>query len=94
MPVLLLVPSRLCVSREAFFSPSKTVSAHDAIGLASAETVCPYPPGELVSVFVLHSPCVSLSAAVGVSVARWEKTFFWRKKNSITYDTSAFFHAA
>ena len=38
--------------REAFLFPSKTVSAHDAIGLASAETVCPYPPGELLSVLL------------------------------------------
>eukprot|EP00904_Undaria_pinnatifida_P009756 jgi/Undpi1/5910/HiC_scaffold_2.g01184.m1 len=41
-----LVPAvQVCSPREAFLFPSKTVSAHDAIGLASAETVCPYPPG-------------------------------------------------
>ncbi|CAM9741199.1 unnamed protein product [Laminaria digitata] len=36
---------QVCTPREAFFSPSKTVSAQDAVGLTSAETVCPYPPG-------------------------------------------------
>ncbi|CAN0298414.1 unnamed protein product [Ascophyllum nodosum] len=38
-------PRQLCTPREAFFRPSRPVAAGDAVGLASAETVCPYPPG-------------------------------------------------
>ncbi|CAM9355960.1 unnamed protein product [Sphacelaria rigidula] len=38
-------PKQMYTPREAYFSPSKIVSAHEAIGMASAETVCPYPPG-------------------------------------------------
>ncbi|CAN0320501.1 unnamed protein product, partial [Discosporangium mesarthrocarpum] len=31
--------------REAFFAPSKQVAAAESVGMACAETICPYPPG-------------------------------------------------
>lgn len=39
---------RLCTPREAYFSPSEVVRTDDSsaiLGRASAEVVCPYPPG-------------------------------------------------
>ncbi|CAM9213456.1 unnamed protein product [Phaeothamnion confervicola] len=39
------VRRQLRTPREAFFSRAETVAAADAVGRASAETVCPYPPG-------------------------------------------------
>lgn len=53
-------------SREAFFSPSKMVAARDAIGLASADTVCPYPPGTLI--FMLRFSVLLSLLCLGVSL--------------------------
>ena len=38
---------RLCGPREAYFTPSEVLATEDPaiLGRASAETVCPYPPG-------------------------------------------------
>ncbi len=39
------LPTRVLSPRDAFFAASKLVTVHDAIGLISADLICPYPPG-------------------------------------------------
>jgi lysine decarboxylase len=38
-------PEVVTTPREAFFAPSESVSASNAVGRVSAELICPYPPG-------------------------------------------------
>jgi lysine decarboxylase len=38
-------PQVVVSPREAFFSPTETVSAAEAVGRVCAEMICPYPPG-------------------------------------------------
>ena len=40
-----LTPEVVCTPREAFYGKQQVVELEAAIGLVSAETVCPYPPG-------------------------------------------------
>lgn len=40
-----LMPEVVCTPREAFYGKQQVVELEAAIGLVSAETVCPYPPG-------------------------------------------------
>ena len=45
-PIPLPTPGTLSIApRTAFFLPSVTVAAEDAVGLVSAETLAAYPPG-------------------------------------------------
>lgn len=47
------------------------MSAREAVGLASAETVCPYPPGESI----VLSACETLIVAVGsFALLRWRRS--------------------
>jgi arginine decarboxylase len=65
-PVLGRHAPRAMTPRDAFFAPAERVSADDAVGRVSADTLCPYPPGIPVVVpgETITRDCVALLRAV------------------------------
>jgi lysine decarboxylase len=62
--------------REAYFAPTKMVSAADAVGRVSADLIAPYPPGvaviapgEILTEMIVHGLSASQKAGVRIAYA-------------------------